>query len=78
MCYAYKLKEKKLMLCAVQVPGEPVLTTTATCSTAVRSSLGSAGLPQWSQTQVYALQTFISLLSEASSSRQTQGVMVTV
>ncbi len=65
------------VLCAVRVLGEPVLTTTTTCSTTVGSSLGSAGLPQWSQTQVYALQMFISLLSKASSSRQMQGVVVT-
>ncbi len=64
------------MLCAVRVPGEPILTTAATCGTAVRSSLGLVGLPQWSQAQAYTLQMFISLLSEASSPRQTQGVMV--
>ncbi len=44
----------KSVLCAIRVPVEPVLTTTATCGTAVSSSLGSARLPQWSKTQAYA------------------------
>ncbi len=65
------------MLCVGQVLGEPILTTAATCGTAVGSSLSSARLPQWSQTQAYALQTFITLLSKAYSSRQMQGVVVT-
>ncbi len=43
-----------VLLCAVWVPGEPVLTTAAMCGTAVGSSLGIAGLPQWSKTQAYA------------------------
>ncbi len=46
-----------VMLCAGRVPVEPVLTTATACGTAVgtavESSLGSAGLPQWSQTQAY-------------------------
>ncbi len=57
------------MLCVGQVPVVPVHTTATVCGTAVRSSLSSAGLLQWSQTQVYA--------SNVSSccSRQTQGVV---
>ncbi len=54
------------LLCAGRVPVEPVLTTTAACGTAVESSLGSAGLPQWSQTQAYASNIY--LLSPVSSS----------
>ncbi len=53
------------MLCAVRVPGEPVLTTDATCGTAVRSSLGSAGPLQWSQLK-HMLQTFIHTRPEVS------------
>ncbi len=49
------------LLCAVRVPGDPVLTTTATCGTTVGSSLGSAGLPQWSQTQAYASNIYSNL-----------------
>ena len=54
-----------LLLCAGWVPVEPVLTTATTCGTAVESSLGSAGLPQWSQTQVYASNVYYLLLSQA-------------
>ncbi len=65
-----------ILLCAVRVPGEPVLTTAATCSTEVRSSLGSARLPQWSKTQAYASNVY-SLLSwteySAQVARQMQG-----
>ncbi len=63
------------MLCAVQIPGEPVLTTAAACGTAVRSSLGSAGLPQWSKTQAYTSNIYLLSPVSSSSSRQTQGVM---
>ncbi len=51
------------LLCAVRVPGEPVLTTAAACGTAVRSSLGSAGLPQWSKTQAYASNVYYTPVS---------------
>ncbi len=44
----------RLVLCAGQVPVVPVHTTAAVRGTMVRGSLGSAGLPQWSQTQAYA------------------------
>ncbi len=48
------IKQMMKMLCAGRVPVEPVLTTAAACGTAVESSLGSARLPQWSQTEAYA------------------------
>ena len=54
-----------IMLCAGRVPVVPVHTTAAVCGTAVESSLGSAGLPQWSQTQAYASNIYYSLLSQA-------------
>ncbi len=54
---------------------EPVLTTAAACGTAVESSLGSAGLPQWSQTQAYASNIYLLSPVSSSSSRQMQGVM---
>ncbi len=54
-----------IVLCAGRVPVVPVHTTAAMCGTAVRSSLGSARLPQWSQLK-RTLQTFIgSLPSQA-------------
>ncbi len=53
------------MLCGGRVPVEPVLTTAAACGTAVESSLGSAGLPQWSQTQGYASNVYYTNLSQA-------------
>ena len=52
-------------MCAGRVPVVPVHTTTAVCGTAVRSSLSSAGLQQWSQTQAYASNVYCSLLSQA-------------
>ncbi len=51
------------MLCAVRVPGEPVLTTATACGTAVRSSLSSARLLQWSQTQAYASNVYYTPVS---------------
>ncbi len=54
-----------LLLCGGRVPVEPVLTTTAACSTVVESSLGSAGLLQWSQTQVYTSNAYYINLSQA-------------
>ncbi len=56
-----------LLLCAVRVPEEPVLTTATTCSTAVGSSLGLAGLPQWSKTQAYALNVYFTPVSSKVS-----------
>ncbi len=53
------------LLCAGQVPVVPIHTTTAMCGTAVRSSLGSARLPQWSKTQAYASNVYYSVLSQA-------------
>ncbi len=53
------------VLCAVRIPGEPVLTTATACGTAVRSSLSSARLPQWSKNQVYASNVYYTLLSQA-------------
>ncbi len=53
------------LLCAGRVPVVPVHTTAAVCGTAVRSSLGLAGLLQWSQTQAYASNVYYSLLSQA-------------
>ena len=53
------------MLCGGQVPVEPVLTTAAVCGTAVESSLSSAGLLQWSQTQAYASNVYYTNLSQA-------------
>ncbi len=51
------------MLCVVRVPGEPVLTTATACGTAVRSSLGSARLLQWSKTQAYASNVYYTPVS---------------
>ncbi len=59
-----------LLLCAVRVPGEPVLTTATTCGTTVRSSLGSAGLLQWSKTQAYTSNIYC--ISIPSRTRQLQ------
>ncbi len=47
-----------VLLCAGRVPVVPVHTTAAVCRTAVQSSLGLAGLPQWSKLK-HTLQTFI-------------------
>ncbi len=65
-----------MLLSAVRVPVEPVLTTAATCSTVVGSSLSSAGLLQWSKTQVYAYKRLFHSYLKLSSSRQMQGVVV--
>ncbi len=63
------------MLCAGRVPVVPIHTTAAMCGTAVRSSLGSAGPPQWSNNSSIRFKCL--LLSPVSSccSRQMQGVM---
>ncbi len=54
-----------MLLCGGRVPVEPVLTTAAACGTVVESSLGSARLPQWSQTQAYTSNIYYSILSQA-------------
>ncbi len=58
-------REGAVMLCGGRVPVEPILTTTTACGTTVESSLGSAGLPQWSQTQAYASNVYYTNLSQA-------------
>ncbi len=63
------VRSRTKMLCAIQVPGEPILTTAASYGTAVRSSLSSARLPQWSQTQVYTSNVY-SLQPRTESSAQ--------
>ncbi len=64
-----------LLLCAGRVPVVPVHTTAAMCGTVVRSSLGLAGLPQWSQAQAYASNVYWFTPVSSCCSRQTQGVM---
>ncbi len=49
------------VLCAVRVPVVPILTTAALRGTTVSSSLGTAWLPQWSQTQVYTSNVYSNL-----------------
>ncbi len=68
-------KNQAALLCAGRVPVVPVHTTAAVCGTAVRSSLGSAGLPQWSNNSSVCFKHL--LLSPVSSccSRQMQGVV---
>ncbi len=63
------------MLCVGRVPVVPIHTTTAMCSTAVRSSLGSSGLPQWGQTQEYASNVYWFTPVSSCCSWQTQGVV---
>ncbi len=63
------------MLCAGRVLVVPIHTTAAVCSTAVRSSLGSARPPQWSQTQAYASNVYWFTPVSSCCSRQTQGVV---
>ncbi len=67
------------MLCAVRVPGEPVLTTTATCGTVVGSSLSSAGLPQWSKLKCMLqmfIHSYLELRVQLKSQDKRKGVMV--
>ncbi len=63
------------MLCAGWVPVVPIHTTAAVCGTAVRSSLGSARLPQWSITQAHASNVYWLAPVSSCCSWQTQGVV---
>ncbi len=62
---AWRRRHAMPLLCVGRVPVVPIHTTAAVCGTVVRSSLGSAGLPQWSKTQAYASNVYYSLLSQA-------------
>ncbi len=63
------------MLCAGRVLVVPILTTAAACGTMVESSLGSAGLPQWSSNSSIRFKRLFQTCPKLSSSRQMQGVM---
>ncbi len=65
------------LLCAGRVPVVPVHTTAAMRGSAVRSSLSSAGLLQWSQTQAYASNVYWLTPVSSCCSWQTQGVVGT-